>query len=298
MRRPRRHNAARRRSAALTLALLTALAGSSARAAPPEPSEANAPAEADAPAEGPAEGPAPASEDEAGPPAPTIQPAEDPGASIDFAVPPPESAEDEDEPAKPKLAAAFPDPGTAPNDGRNMIVLGGVTLGSMVVLTTSGIVLGLRYGVEPRYLLPGLLIPAIGFTAFAAGGLYLGITRARKHRRWAIANRVVGLPQGGGLLVGGTFTLLAGLGMIPGGIFLLQAGELELGVPTLVIGSAAALATPLMFVFGARNKRRYLRTGGWTRKPVPPLPPSSRLELAPRVSLVPGGLGIGVAGRF
>ncbi|MCA9711851.1 MAG: hypothetical protein KDK70_38800 [Myxococcales bacterium] len=260
----------------------------------------------DAPVEGPQR---PVSNEE--PPPPTLPPPsggtyQGPGPGIDFAVPPPDD-DDEDgedgtsEPIDPALTATFPDPGAAPSDGRDMLVLGGVTMGLTVIGVTGGIWAGLENQADPSWLLPGIIVPGVGLLAFAAGGLYLGITRARKHRRWEIGYRVNGMPQGRGALVGGSFTLLAALGLVPGGLALLRAGDGLNGGITLGVGAAALVATPVLFTIGVRNQRRCERTGCWKRKPVAPLPPrpaTSSMQLLPIVQPLRGGLTLGIAGRF
>lgn len=238
--------------------------------------------------------------------APVLIPGEE-SPGIEFAVPPPEAEAPEPAPAEPSLADQFPDPGVAPSDGVNMLVLGGTTIAVTIAAFSAGLTIGLQQNTDLKWLLPSTIVPAVGVLAFAGGGLYLGITRARAHRRWEIGYRVIGQPQGGGLLVGGSFALLGALGLIPAGVVMFKNGNIELGAAMLAVGSASAIATPVMFVVGARNQRRYQQTGGWKRKPIPPLPPgaaTSRLELRPMIvplySGVNAGIGalVGAGGRF
>jgi hypothetical protein len=236
------------------------------------------------------------------------EPSEPPPPGIEFAVPPPEDEEPGDPDAPAAMAPApgsyqLPDPGMAPSDGVSMLVLSGTTLGLTVVGVTAGLIIGLERGVDLEWLLPATIVPAVGLLAFAGGGMYLGITRARAHRRWEIGYRVIGLPQGGGAMIGGSFMLLTALGLIPSGAVMLDQ-QPEWGAALIAVGSAAAIASPVMFVVGARNQRRYQQTGGWKRKPLPPMPPTpagpatSRLELRPLILPAPGGVSVGAGGRF
>ncbi len=307
--------AAMPRSRARAVLLSTCLSlglAASARASGPEPeppvegprpkpvaSEEPPPATADAPAE--PQPPAPKLAPVLVPDADAGEPKNSPG--IEFAVPPPDEDEERDPDQARReqpLSAQFPDPGVAPPDGVNMLVLGGTTLALTAVGTTAGLLIGLQRGVALEWLLPSTIVPAVGLAVFSGGGLYLGIKRARAYRRWEIGYRVIGLPQGGGLMIGGSFTLLAALGFIPSGAFLIRSDPTWGGV-LLGVGVASAIATPMMFSFGVRNQRRYERTGGWKRKPIPPLPPgaaTSRLELRPLVLPLPAGAGLGAVGRF
>lgn len=266
--------------------------------------------EAEPPIEGPRpkpadEKPEPSTEPKPGEPpppnlAPVLIPDED-GPGIEFAPPPPPETEEPEPIVEEPLAAQFPDPGVAPSDGRNMLVLGGTTIALTIAAFTAGLTIGLQERIDLAWLLPSTIVPAVGVLAFAGGGLYLGITRARAYRRWEIGYRVIGQPQGGGLLVGGSFTLLGALGLIPAGAVMLKENT-QWGATMIAVGAASAIACPVMFIVGARNQRRYQQTGGWKRKPIPPLPPgavTSRLELRPMiVPIYGGGATIGAGGRF
>lgn len=232
------------------------------------------------------------------PPPPNLIPDENlPG--YEFEITPPEEGPEPPR-EEPSLAAQFPDPGIAPSDGVDMLVLGSTTIALTVLGFSAGLVVGLQNQVELEWLLPSTIVPTVGLLAFAGGGLYLGITRARAYRRWEIGYRVIGLPQGGGLMVGGSFALLGALGLIPGGAFLVDT-QPELGATLIAVGTASAIATPIMFALGARNKRRYQQTGGWKRRPIPPLPAGAttgRLELRPLIVPLRGGMSVGAGGRF
>jgi hypothetical protein len=49
---------------------------------------------------------------------------------------------------------------------------------------------------------------------------------------------------------------------------------------------------PLGLGLGSRYRKAYLSTGGWIRRPLPPIP------LSPSVLVLPGGVGVSVAGQF
>jgi hypothetical protein len=263
-------------------------------------------AAAEPPVEGPRPQPRekptePPTEPEVPPPnlAPVLVP--DPsGPGIEFAIPPPEEAEELGPVREEPVYAQFPDPGVAPSDGVNMLVLSGTTIALTVVGFSAGLIIGLQRETPLEWLLPSTIVPTVGLLAFSGGGLYLGITRARAYRRWEIGNRVIGLPQGGGLLIGGSFALLGALGLIPAGAVMVGT-EPEWGAALIAVGAASAIATPIMFALGVRNQRRYQQTGGWKRRPIPPLPAgasTSRLELRPMILPLPTGLSVGAAGRF
>ena len=234
------------------------------------------------------------------PPPPNIEPSE---SGIEFAIPPPESEIEEPEPEEREspLAATWPDPGVAPNDGASMLVLSSTAIAFTGLAFGVGLQVGLDKQVPLAELLPSTLIPTVITLAFAGGGLYLGIKRAHDHHRWELAYRVVGEPQGAGLKVGGSFALLVALGCIPAGVFLYnQYGDVPNGATLIAVGSAAAVATPIMFVIGAQRSKRYARTGGWYRRPLPPIPGKneSRLQITPLVAPTFSGLTIGARGRF
>jgi hypothetical protein len=264
------------------------------------------------PDEGPVEGPRPKPDTPSEQPSepepksePDLTPVLIPGEEapgIEFAVPPPESEEPEPQPQQHSLAEQFPDPGIAPSDGVNMLVLGGTTIALTIAAFSAGLTIGLQEQVDLDWLLPSTIIPAVGVLAFAGGGLYLGIKRAREYRRWEIGYRVIGLPQGGGLLVGGSFALLGALGLIPAGVVLLNNNpDPAWGTTMIAVGAAAGVASPVMFIVGARNQRRYQKTGGWKRRPIPPLPPggiTGRVELRPMIMPLRGGASVGAGGRF
>ena len=260
--------------------------------------------------EGPVEGPTrppPATQTPSEVPAPTIEPPE-PG--IEFAVPPPESeseteGETDTEDAEPTeatypLEETWPDPGTAPNDGNAMLVLGTATLSLAGTAVGLGLTLGLNDKVPLNYLLPATIIPATLGSAFGVGALYVGGKRARAYRQWEIGYRVVGEPQGGGLMYGGMISALGALALIPFGVRMLAFGDNRGGTTLVALGSAAALATPILLAVGRQRSKRYARTGGWHRRPLPPIPEPARagLQITPLVAPTLGGFMLGASGRF
>ncbi|PRP90891.1 hypothetical protein ENSA5_59660 [Enhygromyxa salina] len=242
--------------------------------------------------------PTPAAEPEV--PLPSVDPSADAEPGIEFAVPLEAEPESVAKP-EPERRPTFPDPGIAPTDGASILTLSVTTIALTLGGLSAGLVVGLNRQTPLEWLLPTTIVPTVGLLAFSGGGLYLGIQRARAYRRWEIGYRVIGKPQGGGLMIGGAFGLLAAIGFIPSGAFAFQSGQVELGATLIAIGSAAAVATPIMYGVGLRRQREHQRTGGWKRKPVPPLPPGvsgARLQLTPIVAPLPGGLSLGAAGRF
>jgi hypothetical protein len=232
-------------------------------------------------------------------PPPTFDPGDSPG--IEFVIPPPASEDDHEVTERdPPLAATFPDPGVAPNDGNSMLVLSGTTMGLTLLGFSSLLTVGIQRQTPLEWLLPATIVPAAGLLAISTGGLYLGIKRARAHHRWELANRVGGEPQGAGLSVGGTFMLLGALFFIPSGAFALQTGEVESGASMIAIGSLAFVSMPIMFTLGARRARDYARTGGWHRRAIPQIPGESqvRLRITPLVAPTVGGVTLGAAGQF
>jgi hypothetical protein len=291
------------------------LVGASLSLAPIEVHAGPGPNEADRPVEGPARPPAPSPEapPEAPPgeqpvepetpgvipPPPSFDPGGAPG--IEFVVPPPESDAQAVVQDESPLAATWPDPGMAPNDGNSILVLSGTTIGLTLVAFSAGVGIGLDREVPLEALLPGAILPTAGILAFSAGGLYLGIKRAAAHHRWELAYRVVGEPQGGGLNIGATFMLLGALFSIPAGAFGLDRGDdVTLSTSLIVVGSAAAITTPIMYTLAARRKRSYERTGGWHRRPMPPIPgeEESWLRISPLVAPTFGGVTVGARGQF
>jgi hypothetical protein len=234
------------------------------------------------------------------PPPPSFEP-DAPG--IEFVVPPPGETQAVPQPEESPLAAVWPDPGVAPNDGNSILVLSGTATALTIVAFSAGIAIGLDREVPLEALLPGAILPAAGVLAFSAGGLYLGIKRATAYHRWELAYRVVGEPQGGGLNIGATFMLVGALFLIPAGAFRIDAGDGDaLAVTMIAAGSAAAISTPIMYTIAARRKRDYERTGGWHRRPLPPIPgeeeSASRLHIGPLVAPTFGGVTVGARGRF
>jgi hypothetical protein len=293
------------------------LVGASLALAPIEVHAGPGPNEVARPVEGPARPPAPTPETPAEtppgepsavepeltpaviPPPPSFDPNDVPG--IEFVVPPPVSDENQHvAPHESPLAATWPDPGIAPNDGAAMLVMGGTTAALTLLGFSAALTIGLARDTPLEQLLPATIVPAAGLLAVSAGGLYLGIKRAVAHHRWEAAYRVVGEPQGAGLNVGATFMLLGALFLIPAGAFALDPYNSGPGASMIAVGSAAAVATPIMYTVAAHRKRNYERTGGWHRRPIPQIPgeDESRLHISPLVAPTFGGVTVGARGQF
>lgn len=242
------------------------------------------------PAELPIEGPA--SDHAAEPPgiefapAPTI----DPDALPIEVPPPPEGVEEGPAaPSPPEDPTLWPDPGNAPPNGAGAFVTAGVMF-SVGVLVPLGLLQDPTLNGADR---SGIIGAAIGMEVIAALGLGLAVSRRVKLVRWAGAYRVQPTPQGGGLLTFGGIALAAGLTLVPLGFWIMARGGSTPHANAMVIGGAASLGVaPLGFVFGKRRRDAYLSTGGWIRRPLP------QVTLAPRVLVLPGGVGVSFAGRF
>lgn len=218
-------------------------------------------------------------------------------------VPPPESSEAE---PSPSFAPAVEiDHGLAPDDGRSMLVLGGVGIGLTAAGATFASIVGARRRLPASWLVPGIAVSSAGMLAFSGGALYLGVKRSGAHRRWLVARGLEGRPQGGGLAVGGSFFLLGAIGFVTAGSVALSFGDTALGATELGLGIAMAAAVPTAFVFSVRFRRSYAATGGWAPKAVPPLPtppvarqPQLQPVIQPFPMVLEGGGGVGLSGRF
>jgi hypothetical protein len=242
-----------------------------------------------------------------GPPPPQIEDAEPPG--IEFAPPPtlepdllPSPGAPIEIPPPPEgvqegpLAltstdgeALWPDPGTAPPDGAGAFVTAAVLI-PVGVLVPLGLL-------QDRTLPPqgrsGIIVAGVGMEIIALAGLGLGLSRRLKLVRWAGAYRVQPTPQGGGLLAFGGIALTAGLTLAPLGFWVMARGGSLPHANAMVIGGAAALGlAPLGLVFGKRRRDAYIDSGGWIRRPMPPV------TVVPRVLVLPRGAGISFVGQF
>jgi hypothetical protein len=124
----------------------------------------------------------------------------------------------------------------------------------------------------------------------------LGTYRRVKLHRWEVAYRVRATAQGGGMLSGGGIAANFGAVLSAVGIYAFARGYGG-PLPPVMLGvglAAVGVAAPTLLVFGRKRRQRYLATGGWYRPPIPELRPEVRVV----PSLVPGGFGVGLAGRF
>jgi hypothetical protein len=217
-------------------------------------------------------------------PAPTLEP-----SALPIEVPPPPEGVAEGPVAPHEDPALWPDPGTAPPSGAAAFVTAGV-------LIPVGVLVPLGLLQDPT-LTPadrgGIIGAAVGMEVIAALGLGLAISRRMKLVRWAGAYRVQPTPQGSGLLAFGGITLTAGATLVPLGIWIMARGGSTPHATAMLIGGSASLGlAPLGLVLGRRYAKTYHSTGGWFRRPLPPI------TVTPRVLVLPGGLGVSFAGRF
>jgi hypothetical protein len=222
-------------------------------------------------------------------PAPTLEPGE---TSIPAGIevpPPPEGVEEGPVAPMPEDPSLWPDPGTAPPNGAGAFV----TVGVMVpvgVLIPLGLLQDPTLSGDAR---AALITTGVGIELIAALGLGIAISRRMKLVRWAGAYRVQPTPQGGGLLTFGGIALAAGATLVPLGAWIMARGGSPPHATAMLIGGSASLGlAPLGFALGKRRRDAYLSSGGWIRRPLPPI------TLAPRVLVLAGGFGVAFAGRF
>jgi hypothetical protein len=263
-----------------------------------------------APVEGPRPAPDPADPDlgdpteAAAPPPPTID--DEPHSGIEFAVPPPAASEPEPSQHDPLWGpperhgehGELDDLGRAPQSGNWLLVSGGYAV-PLAAFGCGYYVWSLRKSAPPDTNL-GAPITSIGI-ATAGVGIYAAITlsvgayRNYKLQRWARRHRVVALPQGDGLIMGGVLALFSPIPLIPVGLGLTSPST-PLGIAILSTAIAAsAIGGPVMLAIGGRRLHRYHQTGGWRRRS-----PSfvQRSSMSP--SILPSRMGttLGVAGQF
>lgn len=219
-------------------------------------------------------------------PAPTLEP----DAFEPELPPPPEGVEEGPAaPPPPEDPTLWPDPGTAPADGAGAFVTAGVMI-SAGVLVPLGLLQDRTLTSADR---SGIIGAAVGMEVIAALGLGIAVSRRMKLVRWAGAYRVLPTPQGGGLLTFGGIAVAAGTTLVPLGIWIMARGGSSPQATAMLIGGSASLGlAPLGIVLGKRRRDAYLSSGGWIRRPLPPV------TLAPRLLVLPGGLGVTLAGRF
>lgn len=139
-----------------------------------------------------------------------------------------------------------------------------------------------------------IVVAGVGMEVIGLAGLGLGLHRRMKLVRWAGAYRVQPTPQGGGLLEIGGIALTAGVTLDLLGLWIMARGGSMPQATAMLIGGSAALGlvAPLGLVFGKRRRDAYHTSGGWIRRPMPPL------TVAPRLLVLPHGAGLSLAGRF
>jgi hypothetical protein len=222
-------------------------------------------------------------------PAPALEPGVPP--TIEVPPPPEDLAGIQEGPATPTLEdpTLWPDPGTAPASGAGMFVAAGVTI-PVGVLVPLGLLQDPSLTDADRI---GIIGVAAGMGLIGSLGLALAVSRRMKRVRWAGAYRVQPTPQGGGLLTFGGIALTAGATLAPLGVWIMARGGSTPHATAMLIGGTASLGlAPLGIVLGKRRRDAYLSSGGWIRRPLPPV------TLTPRVLVLPGGFGVSFAGRF
>jgi hypothetical protein len=218
-------------------------------------------------------------------PAPTL----DPDALPIEVPPPPVGVEAGPAVPPPEDPTLWPDPGTAPSNGAGGFVMAGVLI-SVGVLVPLGL---LQDPTLTRADRSAIISVGVGMGLIAALGLGLAASRRVKLVRWAGAYRVQPTPQGSGLLTFGGLALTAGATLVPLGVWIMARGGSSPHATAMLIGGSASLGlAPLGFVLGKRRRDAYLSSGGWIRRPLPPI------TLAPRLLVLPGGAGVSLAGRF
>ncbi|EDM80023.1 hypothetical protein PPSIR1_20389 [Plesiocystis pacifica SIR-1] len=237
------------------------------------------------------------------------EPAELPTGGIDFAVPPPEG-ETEDEGSDP-ASVEGPAPAAPPEDDLDYSPLYGSSIGTAPPDGAGGIVAGamlLPVAVGATWLLTGgdpisgigddrvpILVAGTGLGIVGVGALGLGLYRMSKNRRWMRIRGVEPLPQGAGLLTAGGMSINFGAVAVLSGSLFLARDQVQGPIPASMIvagGLSLAVAAPLTLIYGKRRSRNYAATGGWRRRPLPPVPTQ------PTGFFLPGGFGVGVQGRF
>jgi hypothetical protein len=245
---------------------------------PPPPPEIIEPAESDPP--GIEFAPAPA---------PKLEPGEPPNP-LGIEVPPPPEGVAEGPVAPPhEDPSLWPDPGTAPPNGSGAFVTAGVMF-PVGVLVPLGLLQDPTLSGDAR---AAIITTGVGIEVIAALGLGIAVSRRMKLVRWAGAYRVQPTPQGGGLLTFGGIALAAGFTLAPLGLWIMARGGSSPHATAMLIGGCASIGlAPLGFALGKRRRDVYLSSGGWYRRPLPPV------ILTPSVLMLPGGFGVSFAGRF
>lgn len=182
-----------------------------------------------------------------------------------------------------------------PPPGSGLIIGGFGTAGPGVVMAAVGLLFtATRTPGGPLFLGVG------GVLALGGGGMLgLGFYRYNKHDRWAKDNKIRVPRSGHGLITGGGLAAGAGIALVTNSAIRVSRsprGEvcdengctnprfdeaLGIGVGITVLGGAATLLG-----IGIKRKLRYDR---WMRDPAP---------LTPNLTLLPGGGGLSLSGKF
>jgi hypothetical protein len=249
----------------------------------------------------PVEGPRRAPDQAAAPPPPTIE--VEPQSGIDFAVPPPVASEPEPSQHDPlwgptERRAELDDLGRAPQSGNWLLVSGGYAV-PMAAFGCGYYVWTLRKSAPPdsnlRVPVTSIAIATAGVGIYAAVTLSVGAYRNYQLQRWARRHRVVALPQGDGLIMGGVLALFSPIPLIPVGLGLTSSSTpLGIAIMSTTI-AASAIGGPIMLAIGGRRLRRYHETGGWRRRS-----PSfvERPSISPSILPSRTGTTLGIAGQF
>lgn len=244
--------------------------------------------------EGPSEGP---SEPPSEPGIEFARPLPDPDGDTDSFTADSDTADSEDgelggegeETAASDPEPSWPTPGDAPGDGMAAITTGAILIPGAALMSWA------LYAQTPGRSDRNAII-AVGSVmgALGAGMIGMGFYRRAKLHKWALAYRVRTYPQGGGLLAAGSIALTFGAGLTGAGILALTRDDSYSAALLLGIGGGSlAVVAPLTLVFGKRRRDRYVRTGGWYRPELPPVPTARVVPL-----LTPTSAGIGIAGQF
>ncbi|PRP94454.1 hypothetical protein ENSA7_77880 [Enhygromyxa salina] len=156
-------------------------------------------------------------------------------------------------------------------------------------------------GVDIKSEVTSIAIAGAGVAVYGIIALSVGGYRNFQLQRWARRHRVVALPQGDGLLMGGSLALFSAVPLIPLGLSLLNSSN-ALGVTMLATTIAAsAIGGPIMLGIGGRRLRHYHDGGGWRRRAPSFVGRGTGLSIpAIQPSILPAarGVTVGVAGQF
>ena len=275
--------------------------GAWAPASPPAPVESPAPAES-VPVQTPTVEVAP-------PPSPS-EPTVTPPADAPVATPPPEPSPTteppttEPPPTEPQPApeafrtigstAAELPPSPPPAPGSGMRVGGGILIGvgglDVIVggigLAAANAAEGVRVPSDVSLLRTIGTIPLVVGLAEVGAGVALavaGVRRSRRLSQWQAQHSIAAPKTGNGMIVGGS--ILLGLGALDGLVMGINASQgFEVGPLDIVISVGELAAGAALLGVGLTRRKRYRE---WERS-----------TFAPSFSTLPGGMTMGVSGRF